>query len=175
MGIWRAVLIWLACAVMVQAQPLAQPPQVLIIDSERVFFETAFGQRIARDLAARTAAIQAENDAIAADLTREEQSLTRRRALLTPEAFRAEAAAFDAKVQEVRRLRDAKNGELAAEAAAARAGFEESAQAIVAAIMLDRGAAMVLEQRNVVLSVRAANITDEAIARINAELGDGAE
>jgi Skp family chaperone for outer membrane proteins len=171
MVLWRAIAIWLLLALPAVAQP--SQPQILIIDSERLFFETQYGRRIATDLAAMTAELQAENDAIVADLTEEESSLTDRRATMDPAAFREEAAAFDAKVQEVRRNRDAKNGELAAEAARARAEFEERVQAIVGNLMLERGATMVLEQRNVVLSVRAANITDAAIARIDEELGDG--
>ena len=117
--------------------------------------------------------MQAENDAIVAALTEEERSLTQRRPGMDPAAFRIEAAAFDAKVQEVRRARDAMNGELAAEAAKARAMFEERAQAVIANLMLERGATLVMEQRNVILSVRTANITDEAIARIDQVLGQG--
>jgi Skp family chaperone for outer membrane proteins len=139
-----------------------------------LFLETQYGRQIASDLAARSAALQAENDAIVAALTEEERSLTQRRPTMDPAAFRAEAAAFDAKVQEVRRARDSKNGELAAEASKARAIFEERAQAVVANLMLERGATLVMEQRNVILSVRTANITDEAIARIDQVLGQGA-
>ncbi len=171
MALWRAIAVWLLLALPAAAQPTQ--PQILIIDSDRLFFETQYGRRIASDLAARTAELQAENDAIVAELTEEESSLTARRATMDPEAFRVEAAAFDAKVQEVRRDRDAKNGELAAEAAQARAAFEERVQEIVGTLMLERGATMVMEQRNVVLSVRTANITDDAIARIDATLGDG--
>jgi Skp family chaperone for outer membrane proteins len=172
MRFWAAIAVWLMLALPLAAQQSG--PQVLIVDSDRLFLETQYGQRIASDLAARTADLQAENDAIVAALTQEERSLTQRRATMDPAAFRIEAAAFDAKVQQVRRDRDAKNGELAAEAAQARAAFEERAQAIVANLMLERGATMVLEQRNVILSVRAANITDAAIARIDATLGAGA-
>lgn len=171
MLLWRAALVWLLLALPAAAQQPVMP--VLIIDSERLFFETAYGRRIASDLAQRTTDLQAENDAIVAQLTEEERSLTQRRATLDPDTFRAEATAFDEKVQEVRRTRDAKNVELQAEATRARAMFEERVQAVVGSLMIERGAAMVLEQRNVVLSVRAANITDDAIARIDETLGDG--
>ena len=106
-------------------------------------------------------------------LTEEERSLTQRRPSMTPEAFRAEADAFDEKVQEVRRARDAKNSELQAASARARAEFEERVQSVIVDVMLDRGALMVMDQRNVILSVRAANITDDVIVRIDAALGDG--
>lgn len=172
MRLWSAIAVWLLLALPIAAQQSG--PQVLIIDSDRLFLETQYGRQIASDLAARTAAVQAENDAIVAALTEEERSLTQRRPGMDPAAFRIEAAAFDAKVQEVRRARDAMNGELAAEAAKARAMFEERAQAVIANLMLERGATLVMEQRNVILSVRTANITDEAIARIDQVLGQGA-
>ena len=169
---WRAMAVWLLLALPAAAQPSG--PQILIIDSERLFFETLYGRRITADIAAKTSELQAENDEIVNQLTEEERSLTQRRSALNPSAFRDEATAFDARVQQVRRDRDAKNIELQAEAARARAAFEERVQAVVANLMLERGAVMVLEQRNVVLSVRAANITDDAIARIDETLGDGA-
>ncbi|MEM8537594.1 MAG: OmpH family outer membrane protein, partial [Pseudomonadota bacterium] len=157
----------------VQAQQ--DSPEILIIDRERIFVETLYGRRIAADLLALASELQEENDRIVESLTLEERSLTVRRPEMTPEDFRAEAEAFDAKVQEVRRVRDAKNVELQVANAEARARFEEQTQGIIANIMLERGAAMVLDQRNVFLSVRAANITDDAIVRIDAELGDGTQ
>ncbi len=167
----RALIVWLMLTLPASAQQ--NSPQILIIESERLFFETLYGRRIAADLAAEAAELQAENDRIVDSLTQEERSLTVRRPEMTPDAFRAEAEAFDDKVQDVRRVRDAKNVELQVANADARSRFEESVQGIVANIMIERGAALVMEQRNVVLSVRAANITDDAIVRIDAELGDG--
>jgi len=167
----RVFFVWLMLALPAAAQQSGPP--VLIVDSERLFFETAYGRNLTETLAAQAAALQAENDEIVDSLTQEERSLTLRRPEMTHEAFRAEAEAFDTKVQEVRRVRDAKNVDLQVATAQARAQFEDQVQGIIANIMLERGAAMVLEQRNVVLSVRAANITDDAIARIDRELGDG--
>ncbi len=138
-----------------------------------MFFETAFGGNLTATLATQAAALQAENDEIVDKLTQEERSLTLRRPEMTIEAFRAEAEAFDVKVQEVRRVRDAKNVDLQVATAQARAQFEDQVRGVIANIMLERGASLVLEQRNVVLSTRAANITDDAIARIDRELGDG--
>jgi Skp family chaperone for outer membrane proteins len=175
MTVWRAFVIWLMLALPVSAQQSVPPapPPVVIIDSERVFFETRYGQKISSDLAAQAAALQAENDQIVQDLTTEERSLTQRRATMDAAAFRAEAAAFDAKVQQVRRDRDAKTAQLQAETATQRGLFEDRVQEIIANVMLERGAMMVLEQRNVILSVRSANITDDVIARIDETLGDG--
>jgi Skp family chaperone for outer membrane proteins len=166
----RVFLVSLTLALPVSAQQSG--PSVLIIDSERLFFETAYGRRLTEELSAQATALQAENDEIVAELTQEERSLTLRRSEMSVEAFRAEAEAFDIKVQEVRRVRDAKNVDLQIATAEARSQFEERVQGIIANIMLERGATLVLEQRNVVLSVRAANITDDAVARFDSELGD---
>ena len=174
MMVLRALMLWLMLALPAAAQQQGAVP-ILIIDSDRLFVETQYGRRIAADLAELAAEMQAENDRIAQTLTEEERSLTLRRPEMTPDAFRIAAEAFDNKVQDVRRVRDAKTGELQQSSIESRARFEERVQGIVANIMLDRGAAMVLEQRTVVLSVKAANITDEAIARIDATLGDGSE
>ncbi|MEL6685456.1 MAG: OmpH family outer membrane protein [Pseudomonadota bacterium] len=171
MTMLRAFFVWLILALPASAQQTSPP--VLIIDSERLFVETLYGQRLASELAEQAAELQAENDRIVESLTLEERSLTVRRPDMDPAEFRAEAEAFDSKVQDVRRVRDAKNVDLQIATADARTQFEQRVQGIVANIMLERGAALVLEQRNVVLSVRAANITDDAIVRIDAELGDG--
>lgn len=170
--IWaRAFLIWLVLALPATAQGAG--PSVLVIDSERLFFETAYGQRLTEELAAQAAALQAENDEIVATLTEEERSLTLRRPQMSPEDFRVEADAFDAKVQEVRRARDAKNVELQLANAAVRGQFEDRVQDIIVAVMIERGASVVLEQRSVLLSVRGVNITETVIARIDSTLGDG--
>jgi len=173
MGILRALLVWLILVLPASAQQTSPP--VLIVDSERLFVETLYGQRLSSELAAQATALQAENDRIVETLTLEERSLTVRRPEMDPQEFRAEAEAFDRKVQDVRRVRDAKNVELQVANAEARSRFEQRVQGIVAGIMIERGAVLVLEQRNVVLSVRAANITDDAIVRIDAELGNGTE
>ena len=148
-------------------------PPVLIIDSDELYNDTLYGRRLAAELSALQAEFQAENDRIAETLREEELSLTERRPQMTREAFQAEADAFDAKVQEVRRARDAKNVELQAAERTARLTFQNRVQGIVADVMIERGASLVMEQRNVVLSVRAANITDDVIVRIDAQLGDG--
>lgn len=173
MGMLRAIAVWLLLALPAAAQQQQAGPSILIIDSERLYFETLYGRRLARELAAQAADVQAENDQIVATLTEEERSLTLRRPDLTPEEFRAEADAFDDKVQEVRRVRDAKNAELQEVSAAARAEFEERVQDVIIDVMVERGAIIVMDRRSVILSVRAANITDDLIVRIDAALGDG--
>ena len=130
MRLFAAILLWLGLALSVSAQQTS--PQILIMDSERLFIETLYGQRLADELAERARELQTENDRIVESLTLEERSLTLRRPEMSPEDFRAESEAFDAKVQEFRRVRDAKNVELQVATAGARAQFEQQVQGILA-------------------------------------------
>jgi Skp family chaperone for outer membrane proteins len=173
MGVLRAFVIWLVLALPASAQQSSPP--ILIVDSERLLIETLYGRRIAADLAAQAAELQAENDRIVESLTLEERSLTVRRAEMDIEEFRTESEAFDTKVQEVRRVRDAKNVELQVATAGARGEFERQSRSVLETMMRERGAAMVIERRFVLLWTRGADITDDAIVRIDAELGDGTQ
>ncbi|MEN8738644.1 MAG: OmpH family outer membrane protein, partial [Phaeobacter gallaeciensis] len=75
---------------------------ILTIQPDRLFSESAFGQRVTRELEAEGAVLTAENRRIEAELRAEEQDLTQRRPSMEPEAFRTLADAFDKKVQETR-------------------------------------------------------------------------
>ncbi len=153
---------------------LARSP-VLTVDPERLFSGTRFGQRIAAELRADQVALAAENRRIEEDLAAEEQSLTERRPTMAPEAFRAEAEAFDEKVQEIRRARDAREIEVEQSFVAAREAYFAEIRPVLGRLMLDRGAVVILDRRSVFLAVGLVDLTEEAIAVIDAEFGDGAE
>ena len=153
--------------------PVRSP--VLTVDLERLFAESAFGQRVAADLREETEALAAENREIEARLTSEEQDLTRRRPDMEPEAFRAEAEAFDARVQTIRQEQDAKERALQTRLGDGRDAFFAAATPVLGRMMLESGAAVLLDRRNVFLGIGLVDITDGAIARIDAEVGDAAE
>ena len=125
-----------------RAEPVIVPPAVdlaaqggvVVLDTDRLFAESLFGQALATDLQAETEALIEENRRIEAELTAEEQSLTRRRPGMEPAAFREEAEAFDARVQEIRRERDAKERALQLEATAGRERFLAAIAAVDAEI-----------------------------------------
>ena len=171
MKLWRVIVLWMLLALPAAAQDVQ--PQVLIVDIERVYIETLLGRRIEADFSAQAAALQAENDRIASTLIAEETSLTERRPEMTPELFRKEADTFHERAQAVRQSREDAEVALRTAFANARARFEDQIQGVIANIMIERGAVMVMERRSVFLSVRAANITDDVIVRVDAELGDG--
>ncbi len=114
--------------------------------------------------------LQAENRKLEADLEAEEKALTERRATLPPEEFRLLADAFDAKVKGIRAARDAKANDLTAQREAARKTFIETAVPVLAAILRERGAAAIIDRSAVVLSFDRIDITDLAIARVDAQL-----
>lgn len=172
-----ALLLWAVWApVSVSAQSLGLPQvPILTIASERLFVDSAFGRRVAREIEAESALLAAENRQKEAELEAEEKDLTDRRANLEPEEFRKLADAFDAKVQDIRQTQDAKAVALAKRDDAARVEFFRAIRPVLVALMRDSGASVVLERSSVFLSANATDITDLAISRIDAEIGDGTQ
>lgn len=159
-----------------QAQQLGVPQsEILTISSERLFSDSAFGQRIAREVEAESRILAAENRRIEAELTAEERDLTVRRPDMDPSAFRSLADAFDEKVQSNREAQDTKTRALSQKSDVARVEFLQAARPILALLMRETGASVVLERASVFLSADATDITDLAIARIDAAIGDGSE
>ena len=169
------VLIGLAGHLQAQVAPeLAVPAMgVVVVDTDELYRATLMGQRMAADLDDRARVLQLENDEITAALTAEEQSLTDRRPTLDPEVFRQEAAEFDTRVQGIRRTRDAAIATFEATRAAAPRQFLELVRNVLGALMLERGAVAVLDQRLVFLSLSTVDITQDAIARIDDTFGEG--
>ncbi|KIC42677.1 outer membrane chaperone Skp [Ruegeria sp. ANG-R] len=175
-GPFRAlcVLALLATAMPVAAQQLGVPQtDVLTISSERLFADSAFGQRVFREIEAESALLAEENERIVAQLSKEEKDLTERRAALSAEEFRPLAEAFDKKVQSHREGQRAKLDALARRGEESRDQFFEMAQPVLIELLRDFGASIVIERANVVLSTDASDITDAAIARIDTAIGDG--
>lgn len=150
-----------------------QTSPILTLERERLFSGSRFGQRVNAQIEEASRALAAENRQIEADLTAEERSLTDRRASLPPEEFRTLANAFDAKVEGIRRTQDAKARALARTREEEQQKFLQAAVPILGQMTADLGAFAILDRGAVILSFDVIDITDEAIARIDAELGDG--
>lgn len=172
------VFLALLALVVPQAAPAQQiglpDSQILTISPERLFQRTLFGQRIDREIEAQSQELAAENRRIEAELMAEEEELTRQRPSLEPAEFRGLADAFDKKVQEIRLQQDAKARTLTQKLENNRRLFLTSIRPVLGAIMQETGAAVILDRASVFLSANAADITDLATMRIDAELGDGA-
>ena len=156
----------------ISVQPPQAPAQVLLIDQDRLFSGSVFGQavggvidRVGRDLSA-------QNREIEDVLTQEEHRLTELRSSLSIEDFRLRAAEFDARVVEIRSEQDAKNRALGAYAEAARQRFLEIMGPILIDLVQRSGAEVLMDRRAVIFARDDIDITDEAIAAIDAALAD---
>lgn len=177
----RAILLlcW-AVSLPGMAQAQQDPPPsngfqspILTIESDRLFTDSLYGQRVTREVEAESAVLSAENRRIEAELTAEEKDLTERRAEMEPDAFRTLADAFDAKVQSIRETQDGKARALAQRAENGRVAFFQSARPVLEQLMRETGATVLLERSSVFLSANATDVTALAIARIDAALGEG--
>jgi Skp family chaperone for outer membrane proteins len=174
--LWPGFLV-VAAVLAMQAAASAQEPasSILTLDQERLFLESEFGRAAIERERVASQELEDENRRIEAELVAEEQALTEARATLAAEEFTARADAFDAKVERIRTEQDAKASRLTEGREADRKAFLEVAVPILGEILGDRGAAAILDKGQVILSLSAIDITDEAIARVNAALAKTAE
>lgn len=149
------------------------PSAILTIDQDRLFAASLFGKRIANEINADLAQLEAEFRQLEADLTAEEKSLTEQRPTLTPDAFRLLADAFDEKVQNIRREQDAKARAIDRKLEQERAKYYGLINPVLSKLAADLGAALIIDRRVIVIMTDGVDITDQALRRIDATLGDG--
>lgn len=170
-----SVLVLAAVPVPATAQEGATPTSgfaVLVIDQERLFAESAFGQASIQRERLASKALEAENGRIQAELIAEEQELTLLRDTLPAEEFSARATAFDQKVERIRAEQDTKARDLVQAREADVQVFFQTAAPVLEEMLADMGAGVILDRSNVILSISAVDVTDAAIARIDKVLGD---
>ncbi|SHE67651.1 periplasmic chaperone for outer membrane proteins Skp [Ruegeria intermedia] len=174
--LWALCILTFALAAgLASAQQLGIPQSgVLTISSDRMFAESAFGKRVRAEVEAESRALAEENERIVAELSREEKELTDKRGVLTPDEFQPLAEAFDRKVQSHRENQRAKLDALSRRSEEARVRFLELSRPVLIDLLRDTGASIIIERANVFLSSDASDITDAAIRRIDAAIGDGA-
>ena len=168
---WLCVALALTWACAAQSQDVRSP--ILTIDSERLYQDSAFGQRVLREIEAQTSELAEENRILEEELEAEEQELTVQRQSMSPSEFRILADAFDARVQAIRRERDAESRRIAAQLEDNRDQFLAAAAPVLEMIMREANAAIIIERREVFFSANAIDVTETAIERIDAALGDG--
>ena len=174
---WAVAVLALAwvLAAPAPAQDTGQPAPaaVLTLDQDRLFLETAFGKAAAARADAQEAALLAENREIFAALEAEEKDLTTRRATTPAAEFTALAAGFDAKAESIRAAQDTKGLEITRQRTEDRRKFYDVALPVLAELMTELGAVVILDKQTVILSYDRNDMTDRAIARLDAVLGNG--
>lgn len=143
---------------------------ILTLDQDQLFAESAFGKASLDRERAATLALDVENKQIEAALIAEEQDLTTRRATLPADEFAALATAFDVKVERIRSEQDAKFRALSQTREEDRKAFLRAIVPVLGELMGEKGAVAILEKSTVILSLTAIDVTDEAIARVDAVL-----
>lgn len=175
---WRALAFALALLPLAaQAQEAAPAPapesRILTVSPDRLFSETQAGKAAEARIEAATSALVAENRRIEASLEAEERELTTRRATTPPGEFRALADAFDTRTERIRGEQDAKSRRITRMREQDRQIFFKATVPILAKMMQEEGAVAILDRGSVFLSFDLIDVTDRAIAAIDAELGDG--
>lgn len=147
---------------------------IVTLDKERLFRESAAGRAVQTRFEAASADLVAENRRLEAALEEEERSLTERRKSADPDAFRALAAEFDTRVEELRNAQDSKSRALTREREADQQRFFESAVPVLGQLMVDISAVAIVDRTAIILSFDQLDITDQAIARLDASVADSA-
>jgi Skp family chaperone for outer membrane proteins len=155
----------------VQDAPLQSA--ILTLDLDRLFAQSLYGQRIAELYNEGRAELAVENRRIADALRDEELALAAQRPEMAPDVFLAEAEAFDAKAQGIRRAQDAKEADLENTLTNGREQFLEITRPVLGQLMIERRAYAVLDRRSVFLSLGSIDITEIALERIDEAIGDG--
>lgn len=165
----------MALAVPVVAQDpsgIVQAP-ILMMDRDRLFAETLYGRAVEAQFQADSQTLIAENLRLEQALEEEERALTDKRASLPAAEFQSLATAFDQKTEAIRAAQDQKSRAITSKREQDQQRFLQAAIPVLGDLMREAGAVAIFDQNTVILSLRGVDITDAAIARIDAVLGDG--
>ena len=169
MQLLRAIVLlaFATLASVLPAQEAAQNP-VVTVDLERLVSETQIGQYLSFQMSEEAQRLQAELDAIEAELSAEEDDLIKKRETLDLDEFRVLAKAFDEKAVRLRQEQQVKIQAITEESSRRRQDLLRSFVPVLSQVMRDRGATVLLDRRSVVLDDRASvDITDVAIMSID--------
>lgn len=144
---------------------------VASLNSDRLFSESLAGTAILNASREKSISLSEENRRIESELEQEEQDLTEKRKALPAAEFQVLADAFDAKVVNIRRTQNAKAAALSQELEAARREFSNRVRPILLQLMRERGIVFVLNEQAIALAVSSGDITDDALQRVDSEIG----
>lgn len=146
----------------------AIPAPVLIVNMDRIFRDSATAQAVQDQVNALRDATQEDLRARQDALLAEERALVALRATLAADEFAARAERFQEQARALRRERTESGAQLQRALARANTELRGALQPILQQIMVERRAGVLIDNRNVVLSVTALDVTEDAIARLDA-------
>ena len=145
----------------------AQSSGILVVDLERAYETSKFGQSMRDAFNLKNKSFNQENIKILNSLKNEEIQLTADRASLSPNAFAAAAEAFDVKVQKIRKTRLEKMRIVEERFKLLKQIFLREVDPLFDIFMREFKANAILESNSVVRSVLAIDITDLLIERVD--------
>ncbi|NSX55378.1 OmpH family outer membrane protein [Sulfitobacter sp. 1151] len=166
------MMLWLAAGqAMAQQDQVLPSSDVLVINRQRLFEESAYGRAILFTLNQRAGEIRAENQRLIQDLEAEERDLALKRSTLPQDEFQTLAEAFDEKVQKIRRDRDTQERRFDLIVEQTRVDFTNKTAPILEKILLESGASIILYQTedSNFMALPKVDVTAIAIQRIDAE------
>lgn len=158
---------------------LTPPPQGVsavpfrILDQDRLLRGSRLGQQILDGIHAAEQRLAEENQRLFDQLTAEESALTEARPTLSPEEFRSRADAFDARVEAIRAQRAQASQDLTTWSEGEAQRFFNAALPVLVQMMNDEGLLALIKPETVILGSDWLDITDAAIARVDAATADG--
>ena len=164
----HATLVFLSCLWLALPLPVSgQASGVLVMDLDRAYETSKFGQSMRDAFNVDNQSVTEENVTILNALKEEELQLTEDRANLSPEDFALAAANFDAKVQEIRRVRLEKIRLVEEHFKRLKPIFFQRIDPFFDVVMREFNATAILEKSSVVRSIEAIDITDLLVERVD--------
>jgi len=170
--IWRAAALAAGLALSAGAAAPQGAAAFRILNEERLLRDSRYGQAVLAELREAEERLEDENERIAEELAAEERALTEARAELSPEEFRAQADAFDRRVEAIRAERNEVSLEFARRYDAAAARFFDDVLPIVLEMMSEQALVAILRPDALIVGAEWLDMTDQVIERLDAVLGD---
>jgi outer membrane protein len=156
------------------AQQSNQLPNVTmaIVDIQKIMRESSASVSIRAQIDEVRTKFQSELDAKEESLRQTDEELKRQRAILAPEAFEEKRKSFEEEVLGVQRDVQGQNARIEQAIGIATGRIREKVIPILAQIMEERGATVLVDKSQVLVSDKALEVTTTALDRLNKALPD---
>lgn len=145
-------------------------PKILVIDRAAILRGSVVGQNIMKQVQTLTASAENMLKGQDAALRQEGATLQQQLAILSPSVKAAKIKAFQAKQAALQQNVQTQQGLIQGGVLKARQQVEQALGPILQAIMIERGANLLLDRNAVVLGTVDVDVTKVAIARLNQKL-----
>ena len=145
-------------------------PKILVIDRAAILRGSVVGQNIMKQVQALTTSAEKMLKGQDAALRQEGAALQQQLAILSPSVKAAKIKAFQAKQAALQQSVQTQQGLIQGGVLKARQQVEQALGPILQAIMIERGANLLLDRNAVVLGTVDVDVTKVAIARLNQKL-----